>query len=627
MHETVHEIFCQNCRSSIPVTHTFYFQPATHDEWDALAFFAAAAGAPAVCRECAHENSTDLPVTVYHRELNRMYHYMPASCTAAIDLTRLFEFGGDPSQALLDVVFKHLLDTGAFPMDIVERRSRGGPFNFRIPFTFRVFFSLSEVVQQAFAGARVVEAHRAEAQNHDRIRQVFKEIHKFLRNIGLRTSESNLYGHYAPPPSRILPGSADKKAHQISCKNCRSSVSITHTFYFEPTTSNEWEALASFAAGAGTPAACPECAHENSTDLPVSIYDRHLNRMYHYMPASGIAEMDLKELFETRGDPSPALVKAVFKHLRDAGALQSEVIGYRLMDKSFNLRVFFSASEAIQQAFAGARIADAHRAKAQKYKTIEPPAEFLLRGSRMYKRNKLRFIYRLGQAFEEGRTYSKGDVDSVIRHERQYLRDHPVDDSHARVALIELGLLERTSCGIFYWRKPEASRICGLNFPSAVEGFEKQGYLFYEEPNMGFSVGYRSQALETGVTFYVYGDPDLEKNAEAVEKEFSNTKHAMLVHFESEGRTAEIVDEKRITVDKHNGRAETVCHLTLRLTDPDSSAYRSHFLLTSLGGRFIKVRMTSPDAIANDEEILSRLVSALFKRIASPAAPAVSAVE
>jgi hypothetical protein len=207
------------------------------------------------------------------------------------------------------------------------------------------------------------------------------------------------------------------------------------------------------------------------------------------------------------------------------------------------------------------------------------------------------------------------------------MRENQIDGSHARVALVELGILERTSCGSLYWRKPDAGRIHGLKFPSRAEGFEKSGYLFYDESNLGFSVNYRSNVLQSRVTFYVYGAPDMEISSEAIETEFSNTRDGVLVHFETEGRTPEILREKRLTVDKHDGRAETVCHLTMRITDPDGTSHRSHILLTAWEGRFIKVRMTSPDSIVGDDEILSRLVAALFKKLSGAAAPPASAVD
>jgi hypothetical protein len=415
--------------------------------------------------------------------------------------------------------------------------------------------------------------------------------------------------------------------HEIFCQNCRSAIPVRHTFYLELNTPDEWEALAAFAAGACTPTDCPECAHENTKDFPVSVYDPQINRMYYYMPAINVAGMDLTELFEFGGDATATLVGVVFEHLRSAGALDSGGLEYGLRQESFSFRVFFSPIEVFHQAVAGAQIAEAHHGKAEMYKLIEPPADFLERGSRMYKRNKLKFIYCLGQGFEEGRTYSESDVDHVILHERRYLRENQIDGSHARVALVELGILERTSCGSLYWRKPEAGRIHGLKFPSHVEGFEKSGYTFYDEPNLGFSVCYRRKALESTVTFYVYGAPDLEMSSKAIETEFSNTRDGVLMHFESEGRTPKILEEKRLTIDKHDGRAETVCHLTMRITDPDGTAHRSHVLLTAWEGRYIKVRMTSPDTIVGDDELLSRLVTALFKKMAVATALPVSAVD
>lgn len=415
--------------------------------------------------------------------------------------------------------------------------------------------------------------------------------------------------------------------HEIFCQNCRSAIPVRHAFYLELNTPDEWDALAAFATGACTPTDCPECAHENTKDFPVSVYHPQINRMYHYMSAINVAGMDLTELFEYGGDATATLVGVVFEHLRSTGALDSGVLEHGLRQESFSFRVFFSPTEIIHQAVAGAQIAEAHHGKAERYKLIEPPAEFLERGSRMYKRNKLKFIYCLGQGFEEGSTYSESDVDQVILHERRYLRENQIDGSHARVALVELGILERTSCGSLYWRKPEAGRIHGLKFPSLAEGFEKSGYLFYDEPNLGFSVTYRSNALETWVTFYVYGAPDLEINSKAIETEFSNTRDGVLVHFETEGRTAEILHEKRLTIGKHDGSDETVCHLTMRITDPDGTAHRSHVLLTAWEGRYIKVRMTSPDTIVGDDELLSRLVATLFKKMAGTASLPASAVD
>jgi len=101
----------------------------------------------------------------------------------------------------------------------------------------------------------------------------------------------------------------------------------------------------------------------------------------------------------------------------------------------------------------------------------------------------------------------------------------------------------------------------------------------------------------------------------------------VLVHFETEGRTAEILQEKRLTIDKDDGRAETVCHLTMRITDPDGTAHRSHVLLTAWEGRYIKVRMTSPDSIVGDDELLSRLVATLLKKMAGAAVLPVAALD
>jgi hypothetical protein len=197
------------------------------------------------------------------------------------------------------------------------------------------------------------------------------------------------------------------------------------------------------------------------------------------MPANSFEGMDLAELFDFVGDATHKLVGAVIGHLQGMGALSSGVLEYQIQQRSFSFRTFFSASDLVLQVFAGAQVFAAHQEKAERRKHIEPPADFLKRGSRMYKRNKLKFIYGLGQGFQEGRIYTESEVDRVIQHERKYRRENEIDGSHARVAIVELGILERTSCGRSYWRKPAASRIHGLNFPSRVGGFEKCGYIFF----------------------------------------------------------------------------------------------------------------------------------------------------
>lgn len=409
---------------------------------------------------------------------------------------------------------------------------------------------------------------------------------------------------------------------EISCQNCQSLISWKHVFYLELATPEAWDALAPFAAGVSTPTVCPECGHENTVDLSFSVYHPQLNRLYHCLPEQCVADEDLPGLFDFEGNPSQPLLKTVLGHLLNTGGITSEFLGYRFREPSFSFKVFFSPVALVERVVTEARIAEAHRAKAQRYNALEPPAEFLKRGSRLYKRNKLTFIYRLGQGFKEGLTYSEGDVDGIILKERKYLPQNDVDGTHARVALVELGILERTGCGRSYWRKPDAARIHGMNFPARVEGFEKWGYVFYDESNLGFSVNYRSNNLERILSFYVYGAPDLEINPEAVEKEFLETRDCMLLHFESEGKQAEILNEKQLVLDKQEGRVETVCHLILRITDPDSTVSRSHYLLTGFGGRFIKVRMTSPDATTDDEAVLSRVVVALLKKIAPAVTPA-----
>jgi hypothetical protein len=403
--------------------------------------------------------------------------------------------------------------------------------------------------------------------------------------------------------------------HQTSCANCSASFVIERIFFLELAEAEHYSALQQFADPASQLLDCPECGQENPLDLHFSVYDPRINRLYHYLPSELFSNLDLTLMFNTEGDATVDLVSALLSDMRQRGYVIPETLGVGVSQNTFSLRVYLNPGELVQQVFKNLHVGLAHEEKAERYQKLEPPAEFLERGSKRYKRNQLTFIYRLGNGFEDGCTYSESDVDHIIRRERQYLEGCEMDESHVRVALIELQLLERTSDGRYYWRKPDADKIDGLCFPARVEGFEKSGYLFYGSPDRGFSVTYLDQGTKSEATFYVYGSPEVLTPAESIETEFTQAKDEIFQNYAQTNRAAVIADEKRLTLDKENGRAETVCHLTVCVNESDHPLSRSHLVVTSWRGRFIKVRMTVPDSFQNDDDILLRLITSLLRQL------------
>jgi len=406
----------------------------------------------------------------------------------------------------------------------------------------------------------------------------------------------------------------DTTPYQTQCADCSASFVTERPFFLELQEAEHYDALQRIADPAHQFVQCPECGQENHLDHHFSVYEPRFNRLYHYLPRDIFSGFDLATMFDSEGDPTFELVWILLADLKQRGALSSELLEGGIHRNTFSLRVYSSPAELVHQIMRTLHVTFAHEAKAERYQKLAPPAEFLNRGSRLYKRSKLKFIYCLGQGFEEGLTYSESDVGRVVRRERKFLKGCEIDDSHARVALIELQLLERTRDGRYYWRKPAPEKIDGLCFPSRLEGFEKSGYRFYGSPEMGFSVTYLSQRPESHVTFYAYGS-DGAFSPESIEGEFLQAKNEVLQNYQNTDRPANIVSEKRLTLDKENGRAETVCHLTLSVHETDGTLSHSHLVLTSWRGRFIKVRLTAPDSVQNDEDVLLRLTSSLLKRI------------
>lgn len=418
----------------------------------------------------------------------------------------------------------------------------------------------------------------------------------------------------ARPPA--APPRMNKLPYQTQCTHCSASFVIERRFFLELEEAEHYDTLQQFADPAHQLVRCPECGQEHNPDHHFSVYEPRFNRLHHYLPWEVFSGFDLTTMFDAEGDATFELVSVLLADLKQRGELNSERLESGVHKNTFSLRVYWSPGELVHQIIRTLHVTLAHEAKAEQYQKLEPPADFLTRGSRLYKRSKLRFIYCLGQGFEEGFTYSEWDVERVIQRERRFLQDCQIDDSHARVALIELQLLERTSDGRYYWRKPAPEKIDGLCFPSRLEGFEKSGYRFYGSPEMGFSVTYLSQCPESHVTFYVYGADGASISSESIEGEFLQAKDEILQNYQNTDRTAVILEEKRLTLDKETGRAETVCHLTLKVHEPVGTRSRSHLVVTSWRGRFIKVRLTAPDSVQNNNDVLLRLMSSLLRRIA-----------
>ncbi len=346
-----------------------------------------------------------------------------------------------------------------------------------------------------------------------------------------------------------------------------------------------------------------------------------INRFHTYLPPAFFSNIDLTILFDFEGEPSQQLCSIVMSEIAEKDPLfqilTREQIYRNVSGNELSWRFYLSRDELVNKVELAMHTAGAYRERIERYQKIEPPEEFFTRGSRLYKKRKLRFIYCIAQALEEGRIYSASDVEAVVQNERRFMKPvDSVDASHARVALIELQLMERTSDGWFYWRTPAPEKIDGLVFPSRLEGLEKRGYLFYENPELGFSVSYFGKNPEASATVYRYGSDETSINAESIEREFLLAKEEIFQTYRHTDRVAVILEEKRLTMDNEAGREETVCHLTLSVQDSDEKRFRSHLVVTSWRGRFMKVRFSAPDSVENEEEVLLRFTRSLLKRLA-----------
>jgi hypothetical protein len=129
-------------------------------------------------------------------------------------------------------------------------------------------------------------------------------------------------------------------------------------------------------------------------------------------------------------------------------------------------------------------------------------------------------------------------------------------------------------------------------------------------------VSYFGKNPEASATVYRYGSDETSINAESIEREFLLAKEEIFQTYRHTDRVAVILEEKRLTMDNEAGREETVCHLTLSVQDSDEKRFRSHLVVTSWRGRFMKVRFSAPDSVENEEEVLLRFTRSLLKRLA-----------
>jgi len=398
----------------------------------------------------------------------------------------------------------------------------------------------------------------------------------------------------------------------IECVHCNAHIIGEHPATLELASQEAVDALPRIAGEAGR-AVCTECGGENEKDLPFTVYDPQMNRLYHCLRSGFVARLDLVKWFEPDGSPSAAMLEAAVWDFEQGGPRAVQLINAGIRDPSFSFRFFSTPLELMHQAFLAMAVGQAHRERAAMYAAMEPPEDFLTRGSRLYKRRKLKFIYCLGQSFADGEEYTQEQVDRKIRRERMYLDQCDVDDSHARVALIELNLLERTADGRVYWRKPADERIDGLCFPSQVEGYEKSGFCFYSESGVNFSVTYRSEAAGSGISFYVYESAETPVGPESVERQFQDSREQVFERYELENRSVVMPEVVELKLEDNNAPAQPLWHLTLCVNGPEEALERAHLVVSSWRGRFIKVRMTGPCEFEADDGLVFRFLTGVLK--------------
>ena len=408
----------------------------------------------------------------------------------------------------------------------------------------------------------------------------------------------------------------NKTNFQKVCEHCGAESSVEGVLLLEIACEEDLQKLGTVCELSQQVVKCSECESETRMDRPFSVYYSEWNRLVHYFPWNMVQGESVADLFDVDGSASSNFFDAVIDEIAQDESTTCELLAKGMGDyRSFSFHVYLTVGELFQNAHFLYHNRNSHWMKMEYFRSLKIPNSFLERGSRLYKKNKLRFVYCLGQMFADGRVYTKDEVYKIIAHERPYLKDCDVDNDHAHVALIELELLERTSDGSLYWRRPDSAKVHELVFPSRIGGYEKAGYKFYGEEEMGFSVAYRECGKDGIITFYVYGAPEAVSQATGIEAEFARGKEEVELNARLKGHSLSVVEERELVTDREDGRAEAICQVSWRLVDGNGQGWETHLLVRAWRGRFIKVRKTVAENGGEGRDSLLKWVFELLKRL------------
>jgi len=398
------------------------------------------------------------------------------------------------------------------------------------------------------------------------------------------------------------------------CHHCGSPYEIERILLCELVEEEDIDALWEFLEKGPANVKCTDCEAENPQDLPFSVYDPSINRLFHYIPANCLARMDLLAFFEANGNPTTDLIKCLMWEISDNEGGTWEWLEWGIQKGDFECRVFWTRWELFRHLYLIVNIRRAQEHKKQQFRRLTPPEEFMAKGANRYKKGKLRFFYCVGQAFTDGVTYSASEIDGIIDRERAYLRPCEVQNADARKAMTRLGLLECTRDATRYWRRPDPSKIDGLCFPPQVKSFENNGYTFYGDPELGFSVCYRDEAEGSVVTFYVYGVPAKEMQSNSIEAEFTKAKEEISERYAA-ARSFAILEEKQLATNKDDVNAGAICQMAYAVTESEGNPLRSYLAVTAWRCRFLKARMTMPAHIPECRDTLLDWMLELLKQL------------
>lgn len=407
---------------------------------------------------------------------------------------------------------------------------------------------------------------------------------------------------------------------QLACMSCGHQFVFDLPLFMDVHAEEDQELLEYFFDENAYHISCPACSHSNHFDYPVTVYDMNGFQILHYLPDWCWDQMITTESFEQDGLPTRDLLIQIVNAGEQRECPIPSVFVSPINTGRVNFRVFFTLTEMRAQLSLSARMLSMYREKIDFYKKVMPPVEFLERGSRQYKKEKIKMVYAIGQVFTIGNNYSESDVSRIIAREMRYFDQHNSDVSHIRVALVELGILARTRDCRMYWREPDLTETNGYYFPPKFQNFEKVGYQFYEGDGMGFSVGYNHTSENAWGTCFIYDSGLPLIDSSSLPMEYDNAMKDLIdMHVEA-GGVVKILDEWRVPFPckgkSGTNALDLYCSSVLLHTAEGDMI--SHLLVTVFAGGFVKIRFTANQGVLNHkalhEELSEHILNNLLRQ-------------